>query len=226
MNHTVAQPSYRQRLGYHSGLLGGICCFVSIMLISGNMSTSKLIDEHLTNDRLQMLAQVLPTANYDNDPISASQTVTDASFFAEPISVMPASLNGKPNGAALQITEPGWGGPINLIMAVDAKGSITGVRVISHKETPGLADKIELDKSPWITTFNGMSLSNTSASQWAVKKDGGIIDQFTGATITPRAMVKGIHNGLRFYQQWQAAAAASTSTSSAGSTPVSRTTEQ
>jgi electron transport complex protein RnfG len=203
MNHGVAQPSYRQRLGYHAGLLGGICCFVSIMLISGNLSTATLINAHLTNDRLAMLNQVMPAVSYDNNPIGASQTLNAAGLFQQPLIMMPATRNGQPAGAALQIIVPGWGGDIEFVMAVDAAGAITGVRVTSHKETPGLADKIELSKSPWITGFEGKSLANTPASAWAVHKDGGEFDQFTGATITPRAMVKGVHNGLVFYQQWQ-----------------------
>lgn len=201
--HGVAQPSYRQRLGYHAGLLGGICCFVSVMLISGNMSTATLIDTHLTNDRLAMLNQVMPAGSYDNNPISASQTHSAADLFRQPLTIMPATRGGQPAGAALQIIVPGWGGEIEFIMAVDAAGTITGVRVTSHKETPGLADKIELSKNPWITGFDGKSLANTPAAAWAVHKDGGEFDQFTGATITPRAMVRGVHHGLLFYQQWQ-----------------------
>jgi electron transport complex protein RnfG len=75
------------------------------------------------------------------------------------------------------------------------------VRVLSHAETPGLGDKIDDRKSDWILGFNGKSLENTSSEQWRVKKDGGEFDQFTGATITPRGVVKSIHQGLDFFRQ-------------------------
>lgn len=198
------QPSYRNRLGYHAGLLGGICCFVSIMLISGNKSTNELIQEHATNDKLQMLAQVMPADMYDNDPLTDSQKLDGAPLFTNEVEILPARKEGLAAGAALQLRVPGWGGDIDFIMAVNAAGEITGVRIISHKETPGLADKIEIEKDSWITSFDGKSLSNVSEENWKVKKDGGQFDQFTGATITPRAVVGGVYKGLQFYKDWAA----------------------
>ena len=79
-----------------------------------------------------------------------------------------------------------------------------GVRVISHTETPGLGDKIEVTKSTWILSFNGPSLQNLSIEEWAVKKDGGTFDQFSGATITPRAVVNAVYRGLQFFKKHQA----------------------
>lgn len=201
---TIVNPSYRNRLGYQAMLLGGICCLVSIVLISGNKATHQLIADHITADKLAMLDQVLPSHLYDNDPLQDSKTV-EVNDLADPVEIMVATkTEGKEThsaGTALQLAIQGWGGTIDFIMAVDGQGEITGVRVISHKETPGLADKIERDKSDWIESFNGKSLANTPASNWAVKKDGGIFDQFTGATITPRSMVKGVYQGLQIHQQ-------------------------
>ena len=85
-------------------------------------------------------------------------------------------------------------------MGLDSNGEILGVRVISHTETPGLGDKIEIKKSKWILSFNGKSLDNVTYSEWNVKKDGGIFDQFSGATITPRKVVLAIKRGLEFYK--------------------------
>ena len=76
--------------------------------------------------------------------------------------------------------------------------------MLSHKETPGLGDKIEVAKSNWILSFVGRSLATMSASQWAVKKDGGDIDQFAGATITPRKAVQAIYRGLHLFKENQA----------------------
>lgn len=200
---TIANPTYRSRLGYQAGLLGGMCYLMSMLLIGGNGATHERIDQHLLNDKVTLLAQVMPASLYDNDPVAEAELITVNSEFSTPVEVMPARLGNEFAGAALQITTPGWGGPINFIMAVNSDGEILGVRVISHKETPGLADKIELEKDSWITQFDGKSLANTSHIRWAVKKDNGTFDQFTGATITPRAMVKGVQKGLLFYEQWR-----------------------
>ncbi|MAR89798.1 MAG: electron transporter RnfG [Pseudomonadales bacterium] len=200
---TILNPSYRSRLSYQAALLGGMCYLMSMLLIGGNQTTSDLIDQHLLNDKLALLDQVMPPSRYDNDPVAAAQWVSAGQWSQQAVEIMPATRGGVLTGAALQMTVPGWGGPINFIMAVDQTGEILGVRVISHKETPGLADKIEIDKDHWITGFEGHSLANTPRVQWAVKKDNGDFDQFTGATITPRAMVNGVYAGLQVYQTWR-----------------------
>lgn len=108
------------------------------------------------------------------------------------------------NGTAIAVIAPaiapdGYSGPIKLLVGIFADGSIAGVRAISHNETPGLGDKVDVKKSNWILTFNNKSLLNPSASAWKVKKDGGEFDQFTGATITPRAVVKQVAAVLNYF---------------------------
>ena len=98
------------------------------------------------------------------------------------------------------VAPDGYAGPISLVMGVDRNGEILGVRVIAHVETPGLGDKIEITKTKWVLGFNGKSLDNLVLEQWAVKKDGGVFDQFAGATITPRKVVQAIRRGLEFYR--------------------------
>lgn len=95
-----------------------------------------------------------------------------------------------------QTSARGYSGEIQVLLGVDPEGRILGVRVIRHTETPGLGDKIELAKSDWVLAFNGRSLGDPPPERWAVKKDGGVFDQFTGATITPRATVKAVKEGL------------------------------
>jgi electron transport complex protein RnfG len=85
------------------------------------------------------------------------------------------------------------------MMGIDSSGTILGVRVLSHSETPGLGDRIEAKKDDWIFSFNKLSLNNTPDAMWAVKKDGGRFDQFSGATITPRAVVKAVKSGLDLF---------------------------
>jgi electron transport complex protein RnfG len=201
--NSIATAPWRTRLPYQAGLLGGVCCAASILLVAGNLSTSTTISHHMAQDELAMLAQVLPPAMYDNDPLQESRIHTDSRLFTGPVTIMTAKKNGEVSGIALRTSIPGWGGKIQLITGIAANGEITGVRVISHQETPGLADKIEIEKDPWITGFNGKSLANTAPEQWAVKKDKGTFDQFTGATITPRAMVKGVYHAVQFHQQWR-----------------------
>ena len=111
-------------------------------------------------------------------------------------------MTGKIIGVAFQVTAgTGYAGPIEMIMGIDMQGKLLGVRVVAHKETPGLGDKIEVAKSKWITLFDGLSIGNPEKDKWAVKKDGGNFDQFTGATITPRAVVKAIKHGLEMFEK-------------------------
>jgi electron transport complex protein RnfG len=95
----------------------------------------------------------------------------------------------------------GYAGPIQMLVAVGDKGVLKGARVVSHSETPGLGDKIELERSDWVLGFDGKSLGNPDLSRWKVKKDGGAFDQFTGATVTPRAIVESIRKVLLYYQR-------------------------
>ena len=113
---------------------------------------------------------------------------------------------GKPRsqGVAFQMIAKGYGGDIRLLLGVDADGRLLGVRVLSHAETPGLGDKIETAKSGWALGFDGLSLGNPPVDRWKVKKDGGRFDQFSGATITPRAVVAAVRRGLEFFARQKA----------------------
>ena len=101
------------------------------------------------------------------------------------------------------VVTQGYSGSIQLIVAIRYDGSLAGVRALTHHETPGLGDKIERSKSGWIDSFNGQSLQGPTDTRWAVRKDGGMFDSFTGATITPRAVVKGVKNVLVLINQHQ-----------------------
>jgi electron transport complex protein RnfG len=134
-----------------------------------------------------------------------------------------AKLNDAVVAAIIPVTAAdGYSGEIDLIVGINADGSIAGVRTLSHKETPGLGDKVDLKKSDWVLSFNGKSLTNPSVEKWAVKKDKGDFDQFTGATITPRAVVGATLRALQYAQSnydkifAAAATAATTTAASAG----------
>lgn len=187
---------------YQAVLLGGACAVVSLALIGGFLLTNETIAEKTMEDQLSSLNQVLPQGSYDNNPLD-TMTPHEHPLLLHPAELITATRNGEITATAMQVTVAGWGGPIDMLVATQPDGEILGVRVISHKDTPGLADKIEIAKSSWITSFNGHSLTNTTEKQWAVQKDGGMFDQFTGATITPRAVVRGVHSALEIQADWQ-----------------------
>ncbi|WP_303761883.1 electron transport complex subunit RsxG [Alcanivorax jadensis] len=153
------------------------------------------------------LNEVMPHDRHDNDLLADRITVSDPLLGRDGHHIYRARLDGKPNGAVLEATAPdGYGGNIALIVGVDTQGKVQGVRVVPpHNETPGLGDKIETKKSDWIYGFNGLSLGNPADAGWAVKKDGGQFDSFTGATITPRAVVGAVHRALQYFDANQAA---------------------
>jgi electron transport complex protein RnfG len=110
-------------------------------------------------------------------------------------------MDGKPVAVMMIVTAPdGYNGDIRLLAGIAASGTIFGVRIISHRETPGLGDPIDIEKSDWILGFNNKSLQNPDSDGWAVRKDGGQFDQFTGATISPRAVVRTVHSTLRYFE--------------------------
>lgn len=111
-----------------------------------------------------------------------------------------ARKNGLPVAAAITTTAPdGYNGNIQIMVAINYDGTISGVRTLKHQETPGLGDKIELKKDDWVLSFNGKQIDGEKDSRWAVTKDGGMFDQFTGATITPRAVVRAVHKTVTYF---------------------------
>ena len=152
------------------------------------------------------LNEVMPHDRHDNDLLADRITVSDPLLGRNGHHIYRARQDGEPNGAVLEATAPdGYGGNIALIVGVDTQGKVQGVRVVPpHNETPGLGDKIETKKSDWIYGFNGLSLGNPADAGWAVKKDGGQFDSFTGATITPRAVVGAVHRALQYFDANQA----------------------
>ncbi len=162
-------------------------------------------DKIAENERLALLknlGELIPASRYDNDIVNDRLIVTDNSLGAGPVTVYRARKQGQPVAAVFTTIAPdGYNGRIKLLVAVNADQTLAGVRVVAHKETPGLGDNIETRRSNWILAFNGKSLSAPDAKQWAVKRDGGAFDQFTGATITPRAVVKAVKNTLLYYRQ-------------------------
>jgi electron transport complex protein RnfG len=120
---------------------------------------------------------------------------------SEDVVVYRVYTNGAPAAALFVVSaRDGYSGPIRLLVGVAANGSVTGVRVLAHRETPGLGDGIEASKSRWAEQFNGRSLGNPRIEHWAIRRDGGDFDQLTGASVTPRAVVGAVRETLLFFE--------------------------
>ena len=170
--------------------------------------TKDRISEQVKQARSKALLEIVPVGQFDNDLLDNAFWIKaeDELGLREAGEVFVALKEGLPQYFILPLVAPdGYTGPIRLIMSVDLSGTIFGLRVISHKETPGLGDKIDIKKSDWVRLFEGRSLDNTEESAWAVKKDGGDFDQMTGATITPRAIVNAVYRALNFFKTNQQA---------------------
>lgn len=155
---------------------------------------------------LQQLGQLISPERYDNEFQEDRFSFVDESYFprGQTVTVFRARKNGEPVALVLKFTAVnGYNGDIQLLAGINRDGSLSGVRVASHKETPGLGDAIETEKSDWILAFSGLSLDQPQASNWAVKRDGGGFDQFTGATITPRAIVSAVRLALEYFADHQ-----------------------
>ena len=157
------------------------------------------IAQREAEDMLESLAQVLPDSIHDNNLLHDAISIKGED--GKPLTVYRAMKQQHITGFAYRQIAYGYSGEIDLMLGVKPDGELLGVRVLAHAETPGLGDKIETTKTHWILGFSGRSLSNTSESEWHVKKDGGVFDQFSGATITPRGVVKAVHEGLVFFSK-------------------------
>jgi electron transport complex protein RnfG len=154
--------------------------------------------------RLSLFKEILPAQNYDNDLLASQVTIAPNALLGNrlPSIANVAKKQQQTAGVILEaIAHDGYSGDIKLLIAIRADGSISGVRVLAHKETPGLGDYIDIAHGNWIKLFDNESLEKTAAEKWQVKKDGGQYDYMVGATITPRAVVKAVKQALQFYQQ-------------------------
>jgi len=188
-----------------SSLLLGLIALLGTALLAGVNELTH--DRILQQEKLRILRQlneIVPSASVNNDLLEDVIEINDKAFFQHPapVKVYRARMNDRAVAILMiLVAADGYNGDIRLLVGINADGTILGVRVLSHRETPGLGDPIDLEKSDWILGFNHKSLQNPKPDGWAVKRDGGEFDQFTGATISPRAVVKAVHNTLLYFKR-------------------------
>ncbi|MFZ2268964.1 MAG: RnfABCDGE type electron transport complex subunit G [Azonexus sp.] len=192
----MSLESIREKIGYQPLLLGTFALLASGALAWVSGATTEAIAAAEAKDLRDSLSEVLPKGFADNDFLNDKLEIERN---GKPLTIYRARQGGVVKGAVFKVAERGYAADIHILMAVDAEGKTLGVRVLKHAETPGLGDKIELPKAPWIKDFDDKSLGDPPVEKWGVKKDGGVFDQFAGATITPRAVVKAVKGGLQFY---------------------------
>jgi electron transport complex protein RnfG len=155
---------------------------------------------------LRQLHRLVTPDQHDNILLDDAIAVHNEGLLGtdKPVMVYRALKNGAPVALVIAAIAPdGYSGSIKLLVGINVDGTLSGVRVIAHRETPGLGDAIEEDRSDWIHGFTGASLENPPLDRWKVRKDGGGFDQLTGATITPRAVVQAVRDALLYYRQHQ-----------------------
>jgi Na+-translocating ferredoxin:NAD+ oxidoreductase subunit G len=184
-------------------LLGVFAAIGSGVVALIHSATEARIAENRIAVTRMRVTQVLEGLDYDNDPVTDFHWVSDHRLGGENLPVWLARRGTDVVGFAVSAIAPdGYSGDIHLLVGIDTAGTLRGVRVTGHRETPGLGDDIEVDRSDWIHGFQGRSLVDPPIELWRVRRDGGVFDQFTGATVTPRAVVQAVRNALLYFAEY------------------------
>jgi len=184
-----------------AAILGLVAILGTSLLAGVDRLTARRIAEQEKRVILEQLGQIIPD-HYDNPLLQDRISFQDEQHFpnGQTVTAYRARRQEEPLAIVMKFQAvSGYNGNITLLAGINFDGSLRGVRVISHKETPGLGDGIETEKSDWILNFAGKTLQDPEPRKWAVRRDGGDFDQFTGATITPRAIVDAVFQALRFF---------------------------
>lgn len=184
------------------GLLVAVAVAGVAVVSFTHLQTREHIETRQHEQTLRQLDAVLPAAAYTNNPAEETVSVDDRRLGTDqPVTVYRARRNGDPVAVILPVTAPdGYSGPIELLVAIRADGSVAGVRVLNHRETPGLGDAIESDRSDWLEGFDHRSLGDPPREDWTVARRGGEFDGITGATITARAVVQAVARALDVFE--------------------------
>lgn len=178
-------------------------CFTALMAAVYQV-TKEPIAKSEAAARIALFQQVVTQDKYDNEVLKDTINIAPSNLLGnkKPTIANIARMGNEPVAVILEaIAHDGYSDKIKLLVAINQDGSISGVRVLTHTETPGLGDYIDIAKANWIKLFDGESLQKSSSGRWKVKKDGGTFDYRAGATITPRAVVKTVQKALQYYEQ-------------------------
>ncbi|HUT42546.1 MAG TPA: electron transport complex subunit RsxG [Gammaproteobacteria bacterium] len=190
-----------RQIGITAAILLLFAVIGTAMVAATYEGTRERITANERETLLRKLSQLIPPDAYDNNLLDDSIELPAGELADRPLRVYRARRQGQPVAVVMNAIAPdGYSGSIYLLVGVRHDGSVAGVRVVTHRETPGLGDGIDEERSDWIHGFAGRSLDDPLPAQWAVRKDGGVFDQFTGATISPRAVVKAVHAALLYYR--------------------------
>jgi electron transport complex protein RnfG len=194
------------KLATKKGICLAIFGFISAVIIAGSwLLTLDKINYQKKIYQEKTLLEIIPKNLYDNSILDSSIKLPVSNLLgtSKQLEGYIAKSNQQPIAVIIPAIAPdGYNGKIELLIGIYANGELAAVRVTKHQETPGLGDKITTDVSDWILAFTGMSLATTTSNSWQVKKDGGAIDQFVGATITPRAVVTAVHKALQYFHEY------------------------
>jgi electron transport complex protein RnfG len=190
-------------MGLNSLLLGLFAALTTVIIAGTYLGTRERIAESQRAAEQKALLEIVPDERHDNELLDDTLPVgpkTDLLELRQEKQIYIARKSGEAVAVILPVTAPdGYSGAIELIVGINRDGTVAGVRALQHRETPGLGDKVDVKKSDWVLEFNGRSLQSTTEERWAVKKDGGVFDTFTGATITPRAVTAAVKRGLLYF---------------------------
>jgi electron transport complex protein RnfG len=188
-----------------------VILFIFVIVFTAFLSgayiwTKPALEASAAEEKMKLISEVLPRSAYDNDLLKDTLEIAPSTVLGldETSTVYRARKGGQASALVLEAVAPdGYSGKIRLLVAIHLDGTLAGVRVTQHKETPGLGDYIEPKKDknkarPWITQFNGLSLATVSDREWKVKKDGGRFDSVVGATVTPRAVIKAVRKATQY----------------------------
>ena len=191
-------------VGRNSILLGCFAVLTTSIIAGTWLGTKERIAEARRAAEQKALYEIVPPARHDNELLDDTRPVGPGDTLLrlrQDKRVFIARQGDEVTAVIIPVVAPdGYSGRIELIVGVNRDGSVAGVRVLEHRETPGLGDKVDMKKSDWILGFEGRRLGDPPAEAWTVKKDGGVFDQFTGATITPRAVTAAVKRGLEYFE--------------------------
>lgn len=186
---------------WRPALILGLIGLVAASLLAGlNTLTEERIEGERRDHALRAVSAMLTPGSYNNDLLDDTAPLP-IDGLADPATVYRARLDNEPTAAVIDVTTPeGYSGDIRLLVAVDTDGQVLGIRILEHRETPGLGDKIERSKSDWLEQFEGKSLQNPPAQDWAPDQRDGAFDTVTSATITSSAVIDAVKRALQAFE--------------------------